>query len=127
MYNVTYRMEWAQLCAGEMSPEDEDNLDATGFLVRNWLKWNYNQWMRDNVEHTAKAFLGLTLNCCHCHDHKYDPITQEEYFRFRAVFEPVEIRHDRWPGEPNPGPYPKYSYGAAYAPITSGLVRVADG
>ncbi len=38
--------------------------------------------MKDSVEHTGKAFLGLTLNCAMCHDHKYDPITQEDYFAF---------------------------------------------
>ena len=76
------------LAADEMAPGDDEDAVATGFLVRNFFRWNYNNWMRDNVEHTAKAFLGLTMNCCHCHDHKYDPITQEEYFRLRAVFEP---------------------------------------
>ena len=50
--------------------------------------------MRDIVEHTGKAFLGLTMNCAHCHDHKYDPIKHEEYFALRAVFEPLELRHD---------------------------------
>ena len=114
------------LAADEVAPEDASNLVATGFLVRNWFKWNYNQWMRDNVEHTGKAFLGLTLNCCHCHDHKYDPITQEEYFRFRAFFEPLELRHDRWANEPDPGPFKKYVYGVAYGPITSGMIRVFD-
>jgi hypothetical protein len=114
------------LAADEVSPDDEESLAATGFLVRNWFKWNYNQWMRDNVEHTGKAFLGLTLNCCHCHDHKYDPITQEEYFRFRAFFEPLELRHDRVAGEPDPGPFKKYVYGVAYGPITSGRIRVFD-
>jgi hypothetical protein len=114
------------LAADELAPGDDGEAVATGFLVRNFFRWNYNNWMRDNVEHTAKAFLGLTLNCCHCHDHKYDPVTQAEYFRFRAVFEPLEIRHDRWPGEADPGVYPKYSYGAAYRPIASGMVRVAE-
>jgi hypothetical protein len=114
------------LAADELYPTSDADQVATGFVVRNFFRWNYNNWMRDNVEHTAKAFLGLTLNCCHCHDHKYDPVTQEEYFRFRAIFEPIEVRHDRWPGEPDPGPYPKYSYGAAYKPITSGMVRVMD-
>lgn len=122
-YDEMVRM---MLAADEFAPGDDAEAVATGFLVRNFFRWNYNNWMRDNVEHTAKAFLGLTLNCCHCHDHKYDPVTQEEYFRFRAVFEPLEIRHDRWPGEPDPGVYPKYSYGAAYKPITSGMVRVTD-
>jgi hypothetical protein len=120
------RMIVAMLAADEVSPDDEDTLAATGFLVRNWFKWNYNQWMRDNVEHTGKAFLGLTLNCCHCHDHKYDPITQQEYFQFRAFFEPLELRHDRVAGEPDPGPFVKYVYGVAYGPITSGRIRVFD-
>src|SRR5262249_45636064 len=102
------------------------NVVATGFLVRNWFKWNYNQWMRDNVEHVGKAFLGLTFNCCHCHDHKYDPITQEEYFRFRAFFEPVELRHDLVPCEPDPGPFRKYVYAESYGPIKSGAIRVFD-
>ena len=114
------------LAADEFAPTKDEDLVATGFVVRNFFRWNYNNWMRDNVEHTGKAFLGLTFNCCHCHDHKYDPITQEEYFKFRAIFEPIEIRHDRWPGEPDSGEYPKYSYGAAYKPIASGLVRVMD-
>jgi mono/diheme cytochrome c family protein len=114
------------LAADELAPTNLDDSVATAFVVRNFFRWNYNNWMRDNVEHTAKAFLGLTLNCCHCHDHKYDPVTQEEYFKFRAVFEPIEIRHDRWPGEADPGVYPKYSYGGSYKPITSGMVRVMD-
>jgi hypothetical protein len=120
------QMILAMLAADEIWPEDDESLAATGFLVRNWFKWNYNQWMRDNVEHTGKAFLGLTLNCCHCHDHKYDPITQEEYFQFRAFFEPLELRHDRVAGEPDPGPFQKYVYGKAYGPITSGRIRVFD-
>ena len=114
------------LAADELAPANPDDQVATGFVVRNYFRWNYNNWMRDSVEHTGKAFLGLTFNCCHCHDHKYDPLTQEEYFKFRAVFEPIEIRHDRWPGEADPGAYPKYSYGAAYKPIATGLVRVMD-
>ena len=114
------------LAADELEPLDEANLVATGYVVRNFFRWNYNSWLKDNVEHTAKAFLGLTVQCAHCHDHKYDPISQEDYFALRACFEPIEIRHDRVPGEPDPGPYPKYDYGKAYPPITSGMVRVFD-
>jgi mono/diheme cytochrome c family protein len=120
------RMVVEMLAADEVAPADDANVVATGFVVRNWFKWNYNQWMRDSVEHTGKAFLGLTLNCAHCHDHKYDPISKADYFRFRAFFEPLELRHDRVPGEPDPGPFVKYVYGAAYGPIPGGMVRVFD-
>ena len=114
------------LAADELMPEDDQNLVATGFLVRSWFKWNYETWKKDLVEHTGKAFLGLTLNCAQCHDHKYDPISQEEYFRFRAFFEPLELRHDRIRGEADPGPFVKYVYALSYGPIRSGMVSVFD-
>ena len=116
----------AMLAADELAPDDRQEQVATGFLVRNFYRWNYSLWLKDNVEHTGKAFLALSFNCAHCHDHKYDPIKNDDYFALRAVFEPIEIRHDRVPGEPDPGPYPTYDYGKAYKPITSGQVRVFD-
>ena len=76
------------LAADEIAPEDEQAGYATGYLVRNWYALNHNDWMRSNVEHTGKAFLGLTFNCAHCHDHKYDPITQLDYFRLRTFSSP---------------------------------------
>jgi mono/diheme cytochrome c family protein len=120
------RMLSEMLAGDEIAPDDDEIVVATGYLVRNWFKWNYNQWMKDTVEHTGKAFLGLTFNCAHCHDHKYDPITHEEYFAFRAFFEPLELRQDRAPGLPDPGPFEKYVYGKAYGPIKAGMVRVFD-
>lgn len=120
------RMIVEMLAADELLPDDDRNLVATGYLVRSWFKWNYETWKKDLVEHTGKAFLGLTLNCAQCHDHKYDPLTQEEYFRFRAFFEPLELRHDRVAGEPDPGPFVKYVYALSYGPINSGRIRVFD-
>lgn len=120
------RMIVEMLAADELPADDDQNLVATGYLVRSWFKWNYETWKKDLVEHTGKAFLGLTLNCAQCHDHKYDPVSQEEYFRFRAFFEPLELRHERVPGEPDPGAFQKYVYGKPYGPISSGMVRVFD-
>ena len=114
------------LAGDEIAPADQANSVATGFIVRNYYRWNYNTWMKDLVEHTGKAFLGLTLNCCHCHDHKYDPLTNQEYFQFRAFFEPIDIRHERVAGEPDPGPYPEYKLGASLKPLKTGMVRIAD-
>ncbi len=120
------RMVLEMLAADEIAPTDQENVVATGFIVRNYFRWNYNTWMKDLVEHTSKAFLGLTLNCCHCHDHKYDPITNEEYFQFRAFFEPIDIRQERVPGEADPGPYPEYKLSVSLKPLQTGLVRIAD-
>ncbi|MFO1064227.1 MAG: DUF1549 domain-containing protein [Pirellulales bacterium] len=120
------RMIMEMLAADELCPEEPDNVVATGFIVRNWYKWNYETWMKDNVEHTSKAFLGLTMNCAMCHDHKYDPISQDDYFRFRAFFEPLELRHDRVAGEADPGPFKKYVYAQSYGPIQTGAIRVFD-
>src|SRR6185436_275079 len=44
------------------------------------------EYNADRVQTTAGAFLGLTLECARCHDHKYDPITQKDYYRFFAFF-----------------------------------------
>ena len=120
------RMVQEMLAGDEIAPEDDEAGHATGYLVRNWYALNPNQWMRDVVEHTGKAFLGLTFNCCHCHDHKYDPISQEEYFRFRAFFEPLGLRQDRVAGEADPGPFQKYNYSQLRKVVPTGCVRVLD-
>jgi hypothetical protein len=95
------RMVMEMLAGDEIAPTDADVLRATGFLARNWYKFNRNTWLDNTVEHTAKAFLGVTMNCCRCHDHKYDPISQTEYYQFRAIFEPYDVRTDRVAGEPD--------------------------
>ena len=82
------------LAADELYPDDPDRLRATGYLVRNYFKFNRDTWLDDTVEHTSKAFLGLTFNCCRCHDHKYDPMTAENYYSLRAFFEPYQVRTD---------------------------------
>jgi hypothetical protein len=89
------------LAGDELRPADRNTLRATGYLARNWYKFNRNAWLQDTVEHTAAGFLGMTLRCCRCHDHKYDPLSQQEYYRFRAFFEPHDIRIDPIPGVPD--------------------------
>lgn len=87
------------LAADEIRPEDIRDLRATGFLARNYFLFNRNQWMDETIEHVSKAFLGLTMNCAKCHDHKYDPIQQTDYYRMRAIFEPYHVRLDQVEGE----------------------------
>jgi hypothetical protein len=88
------RMVMEMLAGDEIAPDDPETLAATGFLVRNWFKLSRNITLNNTIEHTAKAFLGLTIHCARCHDHKFDPISQKEYYRFRAFFEPYDIRTD---------------------------------
>jgi hypothetical protein len=87
------------LAADEQSPNDLEKLRATGFLARNYWLFNRNQWMEETVEHVSKGFLGLTMNCAKCHDHKYDPIEQADFYRMRAFFEPYHVRLDVLPGQ----------------------------
>jgi hypothetical protein len=87
------------LAADELYPDDLDKLRATGYLVRNYFKFNRNTWLEQVVEHTSKSLLGLTMNCARCHDHKYDPFPQRDFYRMRAFFEPYQVRTDQLPGE----------------------------
>ncbi len=95
------RMILEMLAGDELAPTDPEALAATGYLARNYHKSNRNIWLDATVEHTAKAFLAMTLNCARCHDHKYDPISQQAYYEFRAIFEPHQVRTDRIPGQPD--------------------------
>ena len=82
------------------SAEDQDCLTASGFLRigpydNSAVKFGEEdrcraQVMFDVVETTGAAFFGMNLSCCRCHDHKTDPLLQEDYYRLRAVFEATQ-------------------------------------
>lgn len=88
------RMLAEMLAGDEIAPLDNDVLAATGYLGRNWYKFDRNTWLYETVEQTGRGFMAVTLRCCRCHDHKYDPISQREYYEFRAFFEPHSVRTD---------------------------------
>ncbi|MBE7504122.1 MAG: DUF1553 domain-containing protein [Verrucomicrobiales bacterium] len=83
---------------------EQDRLIATGYLrlgpqdnsaaLFNEQARARAEWMFDLVETTGSAFLGLTLSCARCHDHKFDPVSQADYFRLRAFFEPLRSADD---------------------------------
>jgi hypothetical protein len=99
-----------QLAGDELvngSPRTEaeaDMLIATGYLRLG--QWDSTasifqeeprlraEQMADLTNTTASAFLGLTMSCCQCHDHKYDPFSQADHFRLRAFFAGVTPRDD---------------------------------
>ena len=53
------------------------------------------EYVADRTNTTATAFLGLTMECARCHDHKYDPISQREYYQLFCLFQPGPRN---WPG-----------------------------
>lgn len=93
------RMIQEMIAGDELAPGDPSVARATGYLARSWYLFNRNVWLSDVVEYTSAGFMGLTLKCARCHNHKYDPIPQADYYRFRAFFEPHEVRTDRVKGE----------------------------
>jgi hypothetical protein len=83
-----------QVAGDELCPGDRDAALATGLycvgpalaesaMVANQLEY---EWLTDAADTTGAAFLGLTFGCARCHDHKYDPFTQRDYYAMQAVF-----------------------------------------
>lgn len=102
---VTEQLAGDELVAGLPStPEEADTLIATGYLQLG--QWDstaaiFQEEARlradeqaDLTNTTASAFLGLTMTCCQCHDHKYDPLSQADHYRLRAFFAGVKRRDD---------------------------------
>jgi hypothetical protein len=54
-----------------------------------------NEWLTDVADTTGSAFLGLTMGCTRCHDHKFDPLTQSDYYGLQAIFADSELKQDR--------------------------------
>jgi len=97
------RMVQEMLAGDELAPGDAQAAAATGYLVRSRNDLSGRDgWLNDVVEHTSLAFLGLTVRCARCHDHKYDPIPQLSYYQLRAVFEPMANRIDQVKGFASP-------------------------
>jgi mono/diheme cytochrome c family protein len=87
------------IAADELYPNDLNKLRATGYLARPYFKFNRTTWLDEAIEHWSKGTIGLTLACTKCHDHKYDPFSQLDYYRLRAFFEPYQIRMEQAVGE----------------------------
>jgi len=67
--------------------------DSTGSIFEENAK-NQNELMADLANTTGSAFLGLTMACSNCHDHKFDPISQADHFRLRAFFAGLKRQDD---------------------------------
>jgi hypothetical protein len=85
-----------QIAGDELWPEDPDARIATGYLTL-WI-YEYNNRdaagqvstiLNDVTDTTSDVFLGQGVQCARCHDHKFDPILQKDYFRLQAFFAPM--------------------------------------
>ena len=90
-----------QLAGDELAPGNPEVLVATSYLRNPVYEWNQRDVrgqadliVTDLTDNAGEVFLGLSFGCARCHDHKFDPILQKDYFALRAFFEPVLWRSD---------------------------------
>jgi hypothetical protein len=90
-----------QLAGDELYPDDPDALAATGFLRHTIYEYNQRdaraQWadmLNELTDVTSDVFLGLGLGCARCHDHKFDPLLQKDYYRLQAFFAAMQPHDD---------------------------------
>ena len=88
-----------------LDPKRRDDLIATAFLRMapdgtgdpgDDMKLARNQVIAEELKVVSSSLLGLTVGCAQCHDHRYDPIPQTDYYRLRAIFEPAFDWVSRW-------------------------------
>ncbi len=73
--------------SGAPAGPDQSALAAMGFLtLGNQFEGNIHDIINDQIDVTSKAFLGLTVSCARCHDHKFDPIPQKDYYSLYGIF-----------------------------------------
>ncbi|MGP0070067.1 MAG: PSD1 and planctomycete cytochrome C domain-containing protein [Isosphaeraceae bacterium] len=90
-----------QLAGDELDPDDPELRVATGYFRLGPYEYNQRnvpgQWadiLNDITDVTGEVFLGLSIGCARCHDHKFDPILQKDYYRLQAFFTPLLPRDD---------------------------------
>jgi hypothetical protein len=89
-------VKW-QIAGDEFDPKNELARQLTGFCGAGPTLTNEGgdrvkyEKLDDVVSATGEAFLGLTIGCARCHDHKFDPISAKDYYRFAGVFETMKV------------------------------------
>ncbi len=85
--------------AGDLLPNPtQQQLIASGFHRNHMINGEGGRiaeesrvdYVQDRVETTGAVWMGLTFNCCRCHDHKFDPLKQREYYQLSAYFNSIE-------------------------------------
>ncbi|MBL8174357.1 MAG: DUF1553 domain-containing protein [Bryobacterales bacterium] len=93
-----------QIAADELYPGDKSALPGLGYLRLFEDEFNQaniylrrQELLNDVTDNTAFAFLGVTLACARCHDHKFDPLLHKDYYRFQAFFANMKIDDEATP------------------------------
>jgi hypothetical protein len=87
-----------QLAGDQLEKPSQDQLVATGFHRNHMLNGEGGriaeesrvEYVMNRVETTGAVWLGLTVGCARCHDHKYDPISQREFYQFYSYFNSID-------------------------------------
>ncbi|MFM9963895.1 MAG: PSD1 and planctomycete cytochrome C domain-containing protein [Planctomycetaceae bacterium] len=87
-----------QLAGDQLPNPTQPQLIATGFHRNHMINGEGGRiaeesrvdYVQDRVETTGTVWMGLTFNCCRCHDHKFDPLAQKEYYQLSAFFNSIE-------------------------------------
>lgn len=91
-----------QLAGDELWPSEPEAIVATAFALlgpdmvdsSDQVQRRHNT-LNDMTDTTALAFLGLTVGCARCHDHKFEPISQRDYYKLQAFFAPAKFLPER--------------------------------
>jgi Protein of unknown function (DUF1553)/Protein of unknown function (DUF1549)/Planctomycete cytochrome C len=90
-----------QLAGDEIQEDNPEHLAAVGFLRLGIYEYNqrdarghWDDIMNEMTDVAGDVFLGMGMACSRCHDHKFDPLLQRDYFKLRAFFEPISWRDD---------------------------------
>jgi hypothetical protein len=109
--NLPYDQFTVWQLAGDLLPDaTQEQILATGFLRNHPINGeggripeeNRVDYAMDMAETTGTVWMALTMNCCRCHDHKYDPLTQRDYYSLLAFFNQTPV--DGSGGDPQTAP-----------------------
>ena len=80
-----------QIAADKISAKPNENWAALAFITVGQNSPNNDEVINDRIDAVGRGFLGLTLTCARCHNHKFDPVTIEDYYALHGVFNSIKI------------------------------------